>query len=1007
MHARLSALLVIVVPAAGILLAPALLRPAARVAPTTSEPSSLAKLVRRSKVYWLATRLFVDIKLAQRKDRSLRRRLGLGEDDEHEKLEAMWAAVHERNSAMLYRNIIRLSGFWVKVGQYLSSRADVMPPQYTRTLAALQDAVPQKPFDEVVQTLQEELLPEKLGLFHSIDTEPLSTASLAQVHRATLVDGRQVVIKAQHRGVASLMRQDMANLESILGVVARFDRDADFGPVVREWTAEVLKELDFRTEATNMAEVRSLIERRRIRALVPAAVPELVTQRVLVMEFCAGFPIRDTAQLDAFGVDREVLLQRVCAAWAAQMHEAGVFNADPHPGNILVSTASDDDASVPVLLDFGLTKRFTRAQTVAFARLVHAAEENDVDGLLQSFDEMGLRLNRYDPFEDMATMRRSLSDTVPASEAKAASKQRTAERKEQQAAQREEDERREEEQEQEQEQEEGGGGGGAKGGGGRRRNPVDAWPAELVFFTRVSAMLRGLCSSLEVRHPYLATMAASARVTLRETVPRAEHAAAAVFPTPRGLEDSPLQARLEGVAATLVARGEAVGMQVVVRQHGAVLADVAAGTLGVADPRPVTPSSLFNVFSVSKAVLAAGVHLLLQESDGAVGIDDAVAAHWPAFGAAGKGGVTVRQLLAHQAGLADALPPAATLDALCTWDDMTAHVAGAAAAHAPGAETRYHYLTFAWLCGGLIEAVTGAPYDDFLRARLLEPALARLGLADQLYMGGLPASVGAERLAVLSIDRRSSSAGGEGAEGAEGEREARRAEATQAAATRQGVPLTAAVQPGGGGGGAPSAAAAPAEVRPDADDSPSRARLAKYRGREQMLNPSVFNMRKVRAAKLPSANGHASAAALAALLEATGAAAARAEGGAPTADAPGLLSAARVDEMRAEQRSAAVGWERAGDEGGGGAPPLLDNAGAAFGLGVQVHEFTLADGSSCRSIGHSGLGGSEALTLPEAGLSFAFTTNTLSMNSAAKAAVVRAICDELGIVAPRSLLSVP
>ena len=81
--------------------------------------------------------------------------------------------------------------------------------------------------------------------------------------------------------------------------------------------------------------------------------------------------------------------------------------------------------------------------------------------------------------------------------------------------------------------------------GGKLRSPVDAWPPELVFFTRVTAMLRGLCSSLEVRHPYLSTMADAARVTLREAVPQAEHATSPVQPTPQGLESSPLQARLE------------------------------------------------------------------------------------------------------------------------------------------------------------------------------------------------------------------------------------------------------------------------------------------------------------------------------------------------------------------------------------------------------------------------------------------------------------------------------
>ena len=807
MRLHLATLLIILATpsAAGILLAPALFRHGATTAAplAAAEPSAVAKFVRRSKVYWLAARLFASIKVAQRKDRSLRQRLGLGEDDEHEKLEIMWDSVHEKNAAMLCRNIIRLSGFWVKVGQYLSSRADVMPPQYLRLLSTLQDAVPPKPFGDVVQTLREELGEEQQALLQSIDDEPLSTASLAQVHRATLVDGRQVVVKAQHRGVASLMRQDMANLRSILGVVARFDKDADFGPVVKEWTAEVLKELDFRTEASNMAEVRALLARRRIRAIVPAAVDALVTQRVLVMDFCDGFAIKDTARLDAEGVDRDVLLQRVCEAWAAQMHVAGVFNADPHPGNILVSTApsalggadasgSDGsgsggiggdvsqgahDPSVPVLLDFGLTKRFTPGQTVAFARLVHASEESDVDGLLQSFDEMGLKLNRYDPFQDMAAMRRSLSDTVPASEAKAQSKQRRTERKEEIMAQRE-----------------------AEGvpKGGKLRSPIDAWPPELVFFTRVTAMLRGLCSSLEVRHPYLSTMAASARVTIRDSIPAAEHAKAVVYQTPRGVKSSPLQMRLESVAADLVGRGEAVGLQVHVRQRGKVLADVAAGTLGTADPRPVTQSSLFNVFSVSKAVLALGVHKLIE--DGSVALDDTVASHWPAFAAKGKEHVTVRHLLSHQAGLASAMPPAATLDTLCDWGNMTSYIAAATPEHEAGAETRYHYLTFGWLCGGLIEAVTGAPYEHFLSSRILEPSLSVQGLSDQIHMGGLPEDVEAARLAVLSVDRR-------------------------------GREATSRVQRHQAGSDRDDASAGEASGSEVEDDAPRRAKLAKYQGR--------------------------------------------------------------------------------------------------------------------------------------------------------------------------------
>jgi predicted unusual protein kinase regulating ubiquinone biosynthesis (AarF/ABC1/UbiB family) len=212
------------------------------------------------------------------------------------------------------------------------------------------------------------------------------------------------------------------------------------------------------------------------------------------------------------------------------------------PRNVVLLCGSDaaHDPSVPVLLDFGLTKRLEPAMKVAFARLMHSSEEMDVDGLLKSFDEMGLKLNRYDPFEDMRAMRSSFSDTVPKSEAKEARKKRNTEYKQRQEA------RQEEEQVQK---------------GGKLRNPVDAWPAELVFFTRVTAMLRGLCSSLEVRHPYMSTMAGYSRVTLREEVPASEHAVGVVYPRGDGLSHA-LQARLEAIAEALVTRGDTVGMQV-------------------------------------------------------------------------------------------------------------------------------------------------------------------------------------------------------------------------------------------------------------------------------------------------------------------------------------------------------------------------------------------------------------------------------------------------------------
>ena len=195
------------------------------VAPATgfsiaTEPSALTKLTRRAKVFTLAGKVYFSYKSTERKEKRLRKDLGLSSNDEddadHPDIVALWERAHEKNAARILSKIESLQGFWIKVGQYLSSRADVMPIQYLHILATLQDGVPAKPYNEVCKTLSESLTTDQMAMFEYIDPNPLSTASLAQVHRAKLVDGRDVVVKVQHRGVASLMRQDMTNLRTIL-----------------------------------------------------------------------------------------------------------------------------------------------------------------------------------------------------------------------------------------------------------------------------------------------------------------------------------------------------------------------------------------------------------------------------------------------------------------------------------------------------------------------------------------------------------------------------------------------------------------------------------------------------------------------------------------------------------------------------------------------------------------------------------------------------------------------
>jgi CubicO group peptidase (beta-lactamase class C family) len=616
-------------------------------------------------------------------------------------------------------------------------------------------------------------------------------------------------------------------------------------------------------------------------------------------------------------------------------------------GNLLVSTAVPGDPSVPVLLDFGLTKRLDPKIKVAFARLMHASHESDVDALLQSFDEMGLKMNRHDPFEDMANMQRGFGDTVPQSQARQVSKRKSQEYQQRQDARRVE--------------------AGVKKGQ-KLRSPVEAWPSELVFFGRVTAMLRGMCSRLDVSYPYLKTMALAARETLLADVPLKEHATDLIHPSSHSIS-TPLQHRLIQAIRELHREGHMIGLQVCVLKHGKTIAQVAAGTMGSANPRPVTPSTLFNIFSVSKGVLTIGLLRLIQ--DGYIeSLDDPVAKYWPAF--ASKPQVTVRHLLTHQAGLANVYPEDATIEMLLDWPIMTSFMAKhAVPTHEPGAQTEYHALSYAWLVGGLIEAVTGKPYEDWLDVIL--PYNSRQFPGEEvtrrsLFLAGISDDVEDHTdLAVLSLDRSNISP-----QQVDGKNQ------------QSDTPKS----PDPPGSEASKDANSDDEEVEEEKRKKAKKALAKYRGLQQLMNPSVFNMRKVREAKLPSANGHASAVALAEVFDAVIRS---------NKDRDPLLSKEMLELARTPSRT--THQQRVNE----GKQAMLNDEQAKFGLGFQLHEFTLPNGDKGVSIGHAGLGGSLVLAIPEEELVVAFTLNQLSIDSVARKRILGIIFGLLGLKAPASI----
>ncbi len=366
---------------------------------------------------------------------------------------ALWDARHERVAEQLYHLAIDLKGLFIKTGQFVGTRSDIVPPAYVRSLSRLQDSVPPRPAAEVRDTIERELGRPVSELFATFDDTPIAAASLAQVHRATLSDGREVVAKVQYPEVAALVRLDIRNLRTIVAVVARREPNFDYRAIVNEIATQLPLEVDFEREARMTTLVgKNLAELRHI--TVPNVVEEMVSRRVLVTEYIEGARLMDRDRLASMEIDRPELARTIASAYGHQILVDGVFQADPHPGNILVLPGGEI-----ALLDFGLTKELPESARLGFARLVLAASERDPVAILAAFEQLGVRTRTQDPADVLGLMS-LFFDARPGSRGEARTELASGRRE------------------------------------ALTRNPIDAIPGDLVLLGRVVGLLRGVCATL-------------------------------------------------------------------------------------------------------------------------------------------------------------------------------------------------------------------------------------------------------------------------------------------------------------------------------------------------------------------------------------------------------------------------------------------------------------------------------------------------------------------------------
>jgi predicted unusual protein kinase regulating ubiquinone biosynthesis (AarF/ABC1/UbiB family) len=250
---------------------------------------------------------------------------------------------------------VDLGGLLIKLGQFLGARADLLPQEALDELAALHDDVPPERFEDIKGAIEREWHAPLGEVCATIESEPAGSASLGQVHRAQLHDGRAVAIKVQRPGIAAIVRTDLRALRFVLRVVGWLapaaNQITDLRALYREFSRTVSEELDYHQEARNAEQFAAIFaEDPGVRA--PAVIPEYSTRHVLVLEWMDGIKITQLDALDAACVDRDRLANQLAGAYFKQVLEAGYFHADPHPGNILVQPDAEGDRLV--FLDFGM-----------------------------------------------------------------------------------------------------------------------------------------------------------------------------------------------------------------------------------------------------------------------------------------------------------------------------------------------------------------------------------------------------------------------------------------------------------------------------------------------------------------------------------------------------------------------------------------------------------------------------------------------------------------------------
>lgn len=305
----------------------------------------------------------------------------------------------------LANELERMGPTFVKLGQVLSSRVDLLPPRYIKALSRLQDKVKSFSFAEVEEIITEELGVRISKAFSCFDPEPLAAASLGQVHAAKLRDGRSVVVKVQRPGIRKQIAEDLEVLEELAGFLERHTKTGkryQFLRVLEEFKHTLLQELDYQREAANLRTLHTnLKDFPRIQ--IPQPINDYTTRHVLTMERIDGMKITEIGPLARLETNTAALAEELFEAYLQQILVDGVFHCDPHPGNVFLT----HDGRI-ALLDLGMVGYTSPAMQDSLLKLLLAVSEGNSEEAADIVIRISETTNRFNETE----FRRKISQLV-------------------------------------------------------------------------------------------------------------------------------------------------------------------------------------------------------------------------------------------------------------------------------------------------------------------------------------------------------------------------------------------------------------------------------------------------------------------------------------------------------------------------------------------------------------------------------------------------------------------